>query len=178
MCPTKSDKGKSSQLKTGVFTIRPGIPVEISELEEAPSAASNKHMPEIRQIGKTIKSYLNAAKELIEGKYALLREVAPIHMTAACTPTAFVFPDGILVRYDLKPNPELKVLVGIVTEEGTLSDWAPRLTESFLHCPAQPDGYDPGDQMASITISIVSPSKQEKRDIATNHIFAVAPLTA
>ena len=178
MCPTKSDKGKFSQLKTGVFKIRPGIPIEMSELAEAPSAGSNKQMPELSQIGKTIKSYLNAAKELIEGKYALLREVAPIHMTAACTPTAFVFPDGILVRYDLKPNPELKVFVGIIKEEGTLSYWAPRLTESFLHCPAQPDGYDPGDQMASITISIVSPSKQEKRDIAKKQFFAVASLTA
>lgn len=174
MCPTKSDKGKTSQLKTGVFKVKPGIPIELSEFKEDPSPYSKAERPELARIAKTIKSYLTAAKELLEGKYALLREVAPIHMTEACTPVAFVFSDGILVRYDLKPNPELKVFVGIIQEEGTLLDWAPRLTDLFLHCPAQLEGYDPGDKMVSITISKVSPS--ERQDIAKFKIFAVAPL--
>ena len=179
MCPTKSDKGKSSPFKTGVIKIKSGIPIEISEFKEDPSPGSKEERPEFARIAKTIKSYLTAAKELLEGKYALLREVAPIHMTEACKPMAFVFSDGILVRYDLKPNPELKVFVGIIKEEGTLeegtlSDWAPRLTDSFLHCPAQLEGYDPGDQMVSVTIFKVSPS--EKQDIVKFQIFAVTPL--
>jgi hypothetical protein len=169
-------KADLSQLKTGIFKIKPGVPIEIEDLTEGQNSNSAEKRPELGQIGRTLKSYLAATKNLLDGKFSHLRDVVPIHMTDACQPLALVFSDGILIRYDLKSNPDLKILTGVVKEEGTLSDWMPRLSESFLHCPDQLDGFDPGDQTPSISLSLVSPLEQEKRELVKSRLYAVASL--
>jgi hypothetical protein len=178
MCPKNSDVGKISKTKVGRFKITPGSPIDISEFENSPTSNDTDLNPELRQITKTIKSYLTEVRKLTEGRLSHLRELVPAHMTESCTPMAFVFSDGVLVRYDLKDNPDLKVFAGVIQDEGTITEWAPLLTENFLHCPVTIEGYDPGRQMASITLSVVSPAENKTQNIATSHIFSVVPLTA
>ena len=154
MSSSDLEEDKLSAMKYGRFTIKPGAPIEIQELTERQIPVSEDEMLDYRRIASAIKSYLISSKELIEGKYAHIKSVAPIHTTGACRPIIFMFSDGILVRYDLKDNPELRVLYGVIQDEGTLSEWAPKLTDSFIHCPAEPEGYDPGDQTIKLDLSV------------------------
>jgi hypothetical protein len=171
--------------KSGYWTVRPGAPIAVTEITEVPAASDNLGSSERDRIGKTIKAYLVAVKNLLDSTYSDLKEVAPPHMTGACRPTAFVFPDGILIRYDRAPNPERHALVGtpsrLSKDDGTMLDLslttaAPLLSDFFLHCPKDPTTYDPKDQVFSISISAMSATTQEAHEINKNRLFAVAPL--
>jgi hypothetical protein len=175
----------SKGLKSGFLTIQPGVPMAIVDIPEILPSADAELRSRTEAIGKTIKAYLIAVKELLEGKYRDLVEIAPPHMTSACRPIAFIFPEGILVRYDRVPNPELKVFVGTplslfeqdgATLELTLTAAAPAVSEGFLHCTADPTNYDPGDRVLKITLHAQSSSTNESREIHQQRIVAVTPL--
>ena len=128
--------------------------------------------------GRAIKEYLKSSKDLLEGKYAELKSLAPLHMTSACRPIVFHFADGMLVRFDRRDNPDLKVGVVLMQEE-SLSVWAPRLSDGFVHCPEQIEGFDPGDQIPSIELFATKTDggiiEDTKRAIS---LVVVAPLDA
>jgi hypothetical protein len=173
-----------SQVKFGRMALRPGQAIEISDSIDTPYSI-NKDADYRSRVGKTIKAYLTATKELLDGRLQDLREAAPRHMTTACRPVAFIFPEGIIVRYDLYENPDLQVFSGIPIQlskdDGTdieISLWTatPFVSEQFLHCVANPIGYDPGPDTPKITISVGSPDSVEKHDIVTQRIFAVTQI--
>jgi hypothetical protein len=87
---------------------------------------------------------------------------------------AFLMPDGIIVRHDLKTKPDQKGIVGII-EEGDLASWAPKLSGSFVHCPVESEGYDPGEQVVTLTLS-ASPtgSPAPPRPFITHRLFMLA----
>jgi hypothetical protein len=143
---------------------------------EGESSASNEDRLKLSRIGETLMAYLKASTEMLKSTYSGIRDLAPPQMTDACFPTAFLFPDGILIRYDLQANPDLKVRVGLIPEQGTLAEWAPRLSESFVHCPVDADGYDPGDQAVTLTLSTMTPSGQHLGDLSKIRLFAAASL--
>jgi hypothetical protein len=173
-----------NKLKAGIVRIQPGVPIILTEIPDA--APIELGQPEVqREIGKTLKAYLTAAKEMLEGRYKHLQEFAPPHMTSACRPIAFVFPEGIVVRYDRVANSELKILVGtphtLSLDDGSnlkvsLTDGVPALSEYFLHCANDPSTYDPGDRVLRITLSARANTTGEEREIAHQKIIAVAPL--
>jgi hypothetical protein len=176
----------SKNLKKGKIRIQPGGPVTISETPDLPES-DQLPPPAFEAVGKTLKAYLLATRELLAGKYKHLKELAPPHMTASCRPFAFVFNEGILVRYDRVANPELKVLVGTPSElwlddgsplDTSLITAAPLLSENFLHCVPDPANYDPGDRVLKITLSAISTTTGESREIAQQKIIAIAPIAA
>jgi hypothetical protein len=105
-------------------------------------------------VGKAFKAYLLAARELISGRLAELRDYVPDHMTDACTASAFLLDDGIIVRYDLVANPELSVHTYRVP--GSVREWAPKLSEDVLYCPAD-STFDPGDKGITFNYSVQAP---------------------
>jgi hypothetical protein len=166
----------SAPLKKALVTVRPNAPLEFSPEGEAESLASREESPKLKRIGETIKAYLRSSRELLQSKYSAIRDLAPTHMTDACFPTAFLFADGILVRFDSQANPDLMVRVGLVPGQGTLAEWAPRLSESFVHCPADAEGYDPGDQVVTLRLSTMTATGQHLGDLSDMRLFAAASL--
>jgi len=163
------------------MALRPGHAIEISDTIET-SFSKSEDTDYRSRVGKALKAYLTATKELLDGRLQDLREIAPKHTTTACRPTAFIFPEGIIVRYDLFENPDLKVLSGIPfqlsKDDGTDIDISlltatPFISEQFLHCVANPIGYDPGPDTPKITISVGPQDSAEKQDIGTQRVFAV-----
>ena len=90
-----------SSVKKGRLTVQPGSPLILSDTAIEGSTVSKEDRRKLSQLGRTIKAYLQAARELLAGKYTELRDSAPLHMTDACLPTVFLFEDGVIVRYDL-----------------------------------------------------------------------------
>ncbi len=183
MCPD------SSNIKFGRMSIRPGLPIDISDQPDRPVDLTNKdaNSDYRSRVGKTLKAYLLAVRDLLDGKFKNLRDIVPIHMTDACLPHAFIFSEGVIVRYDLQENPDLKVLtatpIEFAKDDGTLLDTSlltatSFVSENFLHCVADPSGYDPGPNTPSITISIGTPGTDETKDIAKHRIFAVTQIPA
>jgi hypothetical protein len=175
----------SAEIKAGVVTVTPGAPMTITEIATIPTGATAVSREHAKKIGETIKAYLVAARDLLEGRYKTLRELAPLHMTSSCRPTAVIFPEGVLVRYDREDNPELTVVVATAVQlrrdDGTplnlsLTDGAPLLSESFLHCAVDPNKYDPGDRAITVTLSARSAATGEGGEIAKQRIIAVVPL--
>lgn len=103
-----SDDVKKS-LKRARFQFGQNGPVVLGEpLGNDVSGLSPAEHRKIDRLDLTMKAYREALKELLAGKYAMLKDVAPSHMTDRCRAMVFIFPDGILVRYDLKEAPDQK----------------------------------------------------------------------
>lgn len=86
--------------KRAVFTIRPNLPLEITEETEDGVSLSEETRQKLERVGRTLKAYITSIKTLLETKYRDLRHVVPSHMTDACLPTAVILPDGILIRLE------------------------------------------------------------------------------
>jgi hypothetical protein len=142
---------EGSPLQKGVLNIQPGAPLSLTPATEEQAqelAVTPEDRSKIDRVGKTLKAYLRASRDLVAGRYAELRDYVPEHMTPACTPTAILLNDGIIVRHDLVENPEAKVRTGLIA--GSISEWAPRLSESVVYCPPDESGFDAGDTGASV----------------------------
>jgi hypothetical protein len=169
--------------------LQPGAPLDIAATTDTSIVTTPEMAVHSRRVGETLRAYLAAVQTLLEGKYKHLQGFAPPHMTSACRPLAFIFPQGILVRYDRIPNPELQVVIGtlaspLVKDDGTtvdlfsLSDAAPVLSEDFLHCATDPRKYDVGNRGLTLTLSAASSVANEARDIAQHRLLAISPLPA
>ena len=177
----------ASGIKFGRLELRPGHPLDFSDLGApvAPEDADGIDGEYRSRVARTLKAYLTATRDLLDGRFKHLRELAPIHMTSACLPVAFIFSDGVIIRYDRKDNSELMVAsaipVDISKQDGTpielsLTGAVPFLSEQFLHCVAEPNGYDPGADTPMITISVGSHDTGQETDIAKHRIFAVTAI--
>jgi len=178
--PRPADTQGQARLPSGPYvatlTIKPGAPLEIEETTLDLDSAPNEFRDCARRVGKTLRAYLNAVRALLDGRYKHLAAEAPRHMTSACIPYAFVFKDGILVRYDLQNNPELKVAVGTVPDR-CLAEFSPAVSEQFLHCSEDPSKYDPGDRTIKLTLSAIPSAGGKVNDFFSLRMFAVASLS-
>jgi hypothetical protein len=158
------------------LTIKPGAPLEIQEKILDLDSAPDEFRDRTQRVGKTLRAYLKAVRTLLDGRYKHLAAETPRHMTSACIPYAFIFKDGILVRYDLQNNPELKVAVGTVPDH-SLTDFSAAVSEQFLHCSEDPSKYDPGDRAIKLTLSAIPSAGGKANDFFTLRIFAVTSIS-
>lgn len=97
-----------------------GTDEEIPELTDG-----QKRM--LRQMSATVKAYIKAAKELLEGKYAGIRDLAPIHLADPGNVLVTCCQDGVVIRYERKTE-----------EERILTVWSPiqipMLSQNVIHC--------------------------------------------
>lgn len=119
---------------------------------------------------------------MLDGKLSHLRDEVPKHLAGACRPIAFIFPERVIIRYDVDENPSLGVIVGIpfqlAKDDGTEIDLSlaaatPFVSERFLYCVADPQTFDPGPDTPKITLSVGAVSGGTSTDIGTQRIFAV-----
>ena len=161
-------------LRRGVLNIQPGMPLSLTPDEQAQLDVTPEDRSKIDRVGKTLKAYLRASRELVAGRYAELRDYVPEHMTPACTPTAILLNDGIIVRYDLVENPEAKVRTGLLA--GSISEWAPRLSESVVYCPPDESDFAVGDN-EGLTIHVTAHSAEgEITPIISTRVAMVVPI--
>jgi hypothetical protein len=145
-----SEDCEVTQVRKARFQIGPHASIALGEGVDAELPPEDH--AKVRRVAETLKAYRAALKEMLAGKYAALQSVAPIHMTDACCSRACLLQDWIIIRYDQKQTPDQKGFVGLI-REGTLATSAPALSGSCVHCPAEIKGYDPGDQVLTLSLS-------------------------
>lgn len=129
-------------LKKAKLQIQPGKPLlveVISNDELGMDGVTARLLPS--SICQTLKAYREAARALVEGKYATQRHLAPPHMQGPCNIFVVRCTDGILVRYELVADGEPKVACAQM--DADLSEAAPILSEQVIHFPKNQDTYNP-----------------------------------
>jgi hypothetical protein len=164
-------EAKPPAIKRAAFLIGPNANVVMNDEEDAelPPDQAEK----FRRVSNTLRAYRAALKELLQGRYATLQPVAPSHMTDACRQMTFILEDGIIVRYDVKTTADQPGFIGIA-DKGTLASFAPALSGSFIHFPIDAEGYDPGENAMTLTLSSAPKDAPHiKRPIFTHRLCAI-----
>jgi len=118
-------------MKRGRLTIAPGVPMELTEDTEQ----GNPTIPEeqralVHQLGSTVKAYVNAVQDLLQGKYAHIKELVPIHLSDPGNVLVVACSDGLIVRFERKVN-ERRVFSGWTNQ--SLAEMATGLSENLIH---------------------------------------------
>lgn len=136
------DAGKG---KRGRVDVRAGQPLVFAEDRTAAEAAPEP-APGLReavsQVIATLKAYRDAVKRLLTGKYADICDFAPSYLREPCDIAAICCKNGIIVRYDLGKEGATKIRGGAM--DATLTDLAPKFSDSLLHFPLDRATYNPG----------------------------------
>lgn len=175
--PQDQDSSGSAKQKRGRLEVRNGQPLAFVE---NPKAAENapEPPPELReaasQVTATLKAYRDAAKTLLSGKYSDLREFAPSHLREPCDITAICCKNGIIVRYDLGTEGATKVRGGAI--DGTLTELAPKFSDSLIHFPLDRESYDPGTDGITLEMAKVNLETGAMEPISANRFVILGSL--
>lgn len=168
-----ADDTEPAQIQRVNFLIKPNAPVTISDGVDVELSAEDRR--KLGRVGETLKAYRSAVREMLSGKYAALRDLAPTYMTEACCAKAFLLRDGIIIRHDVKRTPDEKGFVGI-NDDHDLAAMAPTLSGSFVHCPVDVTSFDPGEMGVTLSISTgPADSSSPQPPFLSQRLYAVAP---
>jgi hypothetical protein len=132
-----SENGKVAHRRS--ITITPGKPIEMAEPVGA--ADTRPASPLCIAMVATLKAYAKAARELVDGAFAGIRDLAPPNLRVPCHIYVVCCPDGVLVRYDAAEGEEPKVRSAEHPE--SLTKLAPLFSENLIHSPDDPAAYVP-----------------------------------
>ena len=111
--------------KKAVIRIAPGArPAEILDVIEEMPLPPGPAKETVQAVCETVSAYLHAAQRLLQGKYSYLRDLAPRHLWEPSRALVACCPDGVIVRYERRP--EGRETLGMWIEE-SLTRLAPSL---------------------------------------------------
>ena len=121
-----------AEMKIGRLTIAPGIPLELSEDagQELPDLSPEQRLI-VNQVGLTMKAYVKAAEDLLEGKFVHIRDLAPVHLSDSGNVSIVACPGGIVMRFERSAG-DRQVLSGWSNQ--SLSEIAAGLSENLIQC--------------------------------------------
>jgi hypothetical protein len=144
-------------------TITPGKPIEMADPVEAVDARPAS--PLSKAMGMTLKAYVKAGRELVDGAFASVRDLAPPHFRVPCHIYVICCPDGVLVRYDAAGSEEPKARSA--DHPGNLATVAPLFSEYLVHSPDDPAAYVPEHLGPSLMLGIRN--ETQLKDLAQFH---------
>jgi len=165
-----ADEGKRPIYRRMTSELRPGEPLRVSDPVEIPDA--KEMSPLCRAMAATLKAYSKAARELLEGQYANVRELAPPQLRVPCHAYVLCCPDGVLVRYDAAGEEEPKIRHTDYNE--ALAEVAPKFSEQVIHVPDDPATYVP-TLAGPVIIQAVINQQGEEVEHARLHPIVYAP---
>ena len=121
--------------------VSPGQPIQVSEPVEVGDA--RELSPLCAAMVKTLRAYGKAGRELLEGQYASVRELAPPQLRVPCHIYIVCCPDGVIVRYDAAGEEEPKVRVVSPERHESVAEMAPAFSEHVIHVSDDPETYVP-----------------------------------
>ena len=121
--------------------LRPGQPIQVTEPVEG--ADARELSPLCAAMVETLRAYRKAGRELVEGQYASVRELAPPHLRVPCHIYVVCCPDGVIVRYDAAGEEEPKVRGSCPDPHESLAEMAPAFSEQVIYVSDDPETYVP-----------------------------------
>ncbi len=87
------------KMKPIKLSFAPGAPVKFSDSDEDFNISlTHLQRQTLLQVGEAIAVYLKTAKELLNGKYSAIREVAPLHLSNPGNVLVLYCQDGLIIR--------------------------------------------------------------------------------
>jgi hypothetical protein len=130
----------TDELKKAQFSFIGEEPMVITDCDDAKgleATAEQRHT--VTLIGKTIREYRNAARELLAGKYAHLREYAPAYLADPGNILAACCNEGVVIRFESSSEAG-KVCSGWIAND--LAEVAALLSQNLIHCIASGEASD------------------------------------
>ena len=151
------------------ITFAPGLPMQFSEGAEEPIEPLTEYQQTVvRQVSSTIKAYTKTTDELLQGKYATIRDFAPLHLREQGNILVACCEEGIVIRYDQKTE-DKKLRTGWF--QGGLSKIAPMISQAVVYCHPSKDFISTISTTGTeLRLSAVSSSTGDTRDIFTAKI--------
>ena len=119
--------------KSGIVTFSPGQPMRISDDISLPPNKLTESQEEIIDIvGKSIKAYLSTAQELLDTKFAALRNCAPSHLLSPGNALVGCCEEGIVIRYEPECIEKRKIFGAWI--EDRLENIVPMISENVVFC--------------------------------------------
>ena len=156
-------------MKRGTLSFEPGKPLLFTSQDEDGSAPSN---PDLAPIAAYIKAYQLEARNLLSGRCAGLRDVAPPHLREVCNAFVMRCPDGILIRYDRSEDATAIIRLAVVDEP--LNEAVRKLSDGFVHVVTDPTLFVPGQDGPAISLNIVNPTGQVQEIVQLFPVIVVA----
>jgi hypothetical protein len=159
-------KEESRHAYRGRLEIQPGQPIKIAE--RAQISDPKPLSPLCKAMGATLKAYMKAGRDLVDGEFAHVRELAPPQLRAPCQVYVLCCPDGVLVRYDsAEGDDDLKVRSADFPE--SLAKVVPPFSDYLVHAPDDPTTYVPENPGPSLSLQI-------RREAGTTEMAKFQPL--
>ena len=151
----------SEPIRKVQITFTDNSPLQITDSVESDTAGlSDEQQSIVQQLGATLKSYRAAAKELLSGKYAHLRDWAPTHLADPGNVLVICCPDGVAIRFENKTD-KVRLIAGWMSD--SLPEVASMLSQRLIQCHTNRDA-----------IASASPTGMEIRlstgNVATNQL--------
>jgi hypothetical protein len=155
----------------------PGQPIQVSGPVEK-AAEAGELSPLCAAMVKTLRAYHKAGRELVEGPYASVRELAPPNLRVPCHIYVVCCPDGVIVRYDAAGEEEPKGRGACPDRIESLAEMAPAFSEQVIHVSDDPKTYVPKDEGPGPGFILFRRDKHDKEvELARFHPMIVAPKT-
>lgn len=121
-------------MKTGRLTLAGDNPMQIEEVvDQNISQLTGKQQETVEQVGRTVKAYRKAAEDLLQGKYAHLKDLAPAHLADPGDILVGCCLDGVVIRYDRKKD-TTRVVAGWMSQG--LPEVVSLLSQGLVQCYA------------------------------------------
>jgi hypothetical protein len=132
------NRGKKRQIKRGLVHFSPGQPMQLQPEEDVSITNLSKDQQTwVKVLGNSIRAYIDAALELLNGKYKNIKDQAPQHLAKPSSVLAIYCKDGIVIRYDVRENDkeaEKRPPLFVGCSDETISQLAPKISESVVYC--------------------------------------------
>lgn len=124
-------EGEEPEFRYETIEFSPGQPMQIVDTSIVHDHVLSKPRQSLLSaVELTMKEYLKTCRELLEGKYAGIREYAPPHLRDHGMVVAFCCEDGVIIRYDSRDDR----LFGMAWSDEKLPELAPKVSESVVFC--------------------------------------------
>lgn len=134
--PRGSDLSESPRYYRGRVSAGGGQPVRLTERRPIDSLSVDEATrSQVSIIRRTLIAYRDAARELLQGRYRDLGDVAPPHLRVVCDAMAILCDDGVLIRWDRHAADDPKVRVGFPRQGGTVTSMVPGFSDGYVYCP-------------------------------------------
>jgi hypothetical protein len=153
-----------SKTKTGTMHIETGKPLRFAADMELPTEAVD---PLSDAIGRSLRSYRVALKNLLDERYSQARDAMPLHMREPCDTTILRCADGMIVRYDVPAADQPFMRLGRLKEADSLELLAPMLSDQVLYFPQNQATFQPPGTGPRMTLAIVDANGVVQREAAT-----------
>jgi hypothetical protein len=151
-------------IKKGEILFAGNSPMRLADTAaEDISGLTKEQEATIRVLGKTVRAYLTAAKELLAGKYVHLQEFAPHYLTDPGNVMVACCADGAVIRYENKVD-SCQVISAWLTEN--LSQVALMLSQNLIQCHYERQFTSALETTGTeIKLSTFNPTTNETRDL-------------